>query len=134
MTAPVPPAGLNLTDSIPEPFCAPRLQPLQDYILVRPVERKQSDVLLVVSDEKFNRGVVVAVGSGERMTKRFHEGGNTWRTEETGITREMEVKPGDQIIYGDGALDYMYPRYFEAGVEYRVLQDKDVCMVVESFT
>lgn len=109
----------------------PSLLPLQDYILVRPVKRKQSEVLEVISHEKYGRGVVVAVGPGERMTKRFHEGGNTVRTEETGIVREMDLKPGDFVIYGDGTLDYMYPQYFENGVEYRVLQDKDVCFIAE---
>ncbi len=65
------------------------------------------------------------------MTKRYHEGNNVWRIEETGIVREMEVKLGDFVIYGNGALDYMYPRYYENGVEYRILQDKDVCMVID---
>lgn len=106
-------------------------KPTQDYILVRPIKRKQSQTLEVVSHEKYGRGEVISVGPGERLTKKYNEGGNRWRTEETGIVREMQVKIGDFIIYGDGKLDYMYPKYFENGVEYRILQEKDVCMVTD---
>ena len=109
-------------------------KPLQDYILVYPIKRKQSDALQVFSHEKYGRGVIIAVGPGERLTRKFmesqsREGGNRIRIEETGHIRPMEVSPGDFIIYGDGTLDYMYPIYFEEGIEYRILQDKDICFV-----
>jgi co-chaperonin GroES (HSP10) len=93
-------------------------KPTQDYILVKPIERKKSHVVEVVSYEKYNRGMVVAVGPGERMKRNG---------EETGAIREMCVKPGDFVTYVD--LDHIYPKYFEAGVEYRILQDKDVCFI-----
>lgn len=109
-------------------------RPLQDYILIKPIKRKESDNLQVISHEKYGRGVIIAVGPGERLTRKYmesqsREGGNRVRLEETGKIRPMEVNPGDFIIYGDGTLDYMYPKYFEDGIEYRILQDKDVCVV-----
>jgi co-chaperonin GroES (HSP10) len=94
-------------------------KPTSDYILVKPVERRQSTTLEVISDEKYNRGMVVAVGPGERIKNR--------RGEETGHIRPMVLKPGDFITYVD--LDHIYPKYFEGKDEYRVLQDKDVTFV-----
>jgi co-chaperonin GroES (HSP10) len=75
-------------------------KPTQDYILVKPIERKKSHVVEVVSYEKYNRGMVVAVGPGERMKRNG---------EETGAIREMCVKPGDFVTYVD--LDHIYPKY-----------------------
>jgi co-chaperonin GroES (HSP10) len=95
-------------------------RPLSDYILVRPIPRKQSD-LLWVAPEKFNRGVVLACGPGERLKKK--------NGEETGAIRQMEVKPGDFITYGD--LDWIFPKFDEGGVEYRILQEKDVTFISE---
>lgn len=96
-------------------------KPLEDYILVKPIERKKSAVLEVVSYEKYNRGLVVAVGPGERIKNK--------RGEETGARRRMQLKPGDFVTYVD--LDHIYPKHFDGGVEYRVLQDKDVTFVSE---
>lgn len=109
-------------------------RPFQDYILVKTIKRKQSETLKVISHEKHGRGVIIAAGPGERVTKKYEEsksreGGVRIRTEETGQIHPMDVKPGDFIVYGDGTLDYMYPKHFEDGEEYRILQQKDVCFV-----
>ena len=96
-------------------------KPLEGYILVLPIERKQSDVLWV-TPEKFNRGVVVAAGPGERLKRK--------NGSHTGAIRPMSVKPGDFILYGEG-LDWIYPKYTEDGIEYRICEDKDVCGVVD---
>ncbi len=96
----------------------------QDYLLVRPIERRQSAVLEVVSNEKYTRGLVVAVGPGkERRDSR----GN-W----TGRRKQMDVRPGDWITYGDPERGYdFWPKYTEDGVEYRVLQQGDVAFISE---
>ena len=92
-----------------------------DYILLRPIERKKSSVLEVISYEKYNRGMVVAVGPGERIKNP--------KGEETGAIRPMVLKPGDFVTYVD--LDHIYPKHFDNGVEYRVLQDKDITFISE---
>lgn len=96
-------------------------KPLGDYILVKPLKRLQSKVVEVVSHEKYSRGLVVAVGPGERLKRKSGYG------LETGAIRPMQVKVGDWITYVD--LDHIYPKHFEGGVEYRVLQDKDVTFI-----
>ena len=97
-----------------------KFKPLHDHILVRPVERKQSDTLWTPI-EKFNRGTVVAVGPGERLKKK--------NGAESGTIRPIGVKVGDFITYGD--LDWIFPKYIEDGIEYRILQDKDVTFIVD---
>ena len=99
-------------------------RPTQDYILVRPLKRVQSEIIDVISDEKYTRGLVVAVGPGkERRDKQ----GN-W----LGRRKQMDVKPGDWITYGDPLRGYdLWPRYEEAGIEYRILQQGDICFISE---
>lgn len=87
----------------------------QDYILVRPIKRQQSAVLEVVSHEKLSRGLVIAVGPGKEL--------------KSGDLEPMGVIPGDWVCYVD--LDHIYKKYFEDGVEYRVMQDKDIACVGE---
>lgn len=90
----------------------------QDYILVLPAERKQSDVLHVVSNEKYTQGTVIVVGPGKKDKK--------------GRIRELTVKPGDFITYGDINRGYdFYPTYIEGGVIYRILQEADIAFIVE---
>lgn len=93
-------------------------KPTQDYILVKPVIRKQSDLLQVVSNEKFTQGTVIAVGPGKRDKK--------------GRLRTLTVKPGDFITYGDLTRGYdFYPKYEEDGETYRILQEADICFIAE---
>ena len=100
-----------------------RFRPTQDYILVLPIERKQSETLAVVSGEKNTRGKVVAVGPGKKNPK-------------TGRIKPLDVKVGDVIAFGDGTktLDF-FPSYFEADeagkppVQYRILQEADICFI-----
>lgn len=97
------------------------LRPTQDYIVVLPVERKQSEVLTVISSEKHTQGTVIAVGPGKRDKK--------------GRVRPLTVKPGDFITYGclDRGYDF-YPKYEEDGRIYRVLQEADITFIVEPET
>ena len=94
------------------------MQPTQDYLLVLPVKRKQSDILEVISGEKFTQGTVVAVGPGKYDKKN--------------VLRPLTVKPGDFITYGDIVRGYdFYPKYEKDGVSYRILQEADICFIAE---
>lgn len=95
-----------------------KFRPRDNYILVKPAERKQSASLIVISGEKYTQGIVVAVGPGKKDKK--------------GRIRELTVKPGDFITYGDIRRGYdFYPTYIEGGVIYRVLQEADIAFIVE---
>lgn len=86
------------------------LRPLRDRLLVRPLERKQSEVVLVVNAEKFNLGEVVSIGP-----------------------KVDSVTVGDRIRFGtdDGYLTY--PEWEAAnGEKFLVLQEADVCFVEET--
>ena len=106
------------SSSLLRPDHRPSFRPTQDYILVLPVERRQSAVLEVVSNEKYTQGTVVAVGPGKRSKK--------------GVIQPLTVQPGDFITYGDLDRGYdFYPKYSEHGVTYRVLQEADVCFIAD---
>ncbi len=92
-------------------------RPLRDQILVKPIPWRQSQVLEVVSNERYSRAIVIAVGPGEPLKRNGKF---------TGRLRDMDVKPGDFIVYG---FDHIFPAYTEGGTEYRILQDKDVCFI-----
>lgn len=96
-----------------------RFKPTQDYLLVRPVERKQSEVLQVISSEKYTQGVIEAVGPGKKNKK--------------GQIIPLNVKPGDFITYGCLERGYdFYPKYEESGVIYRILQEADIAFVADA--
>ena len=105
-------------------------KPLSDYVLIKPLKRRQSSTLEVVSREKFSRGLIVACGPGERLHRRIVEGktelGERVRKEEKPGIRPMQVKPGDWVTYVD--LDY-YAKYHEDGIDYVVAQEKDITFI-----
>ena len=92
------------------------LRPTQDYIVVKPIERKLSDVLVVSNSEKHCRGEVVAVGPG-KFDKR-------------GRLQSLAAQVGDIVIFGDGKFDF-YPKYEENSIVYRVIQENDICGVLD---
>ncbi len=99
-------------------------KPQADYILVKPIERPQSSTLTVISSEKYTRGLVVAVGPGKERKNS--------RGELTGKRKQMDVKPGDWITYGDPIRGYdLWPTYSENGVNYKILQQGDICFISE---
>lgn len=95
------------------------LRPLKDRILVKPIERKQSEILEVVGAEKYNVGTVIAVGPGKL---------------EKGRIKPLDVRPGDRVRFGESkantAIDF--PRHSENGIEYLILQEADVCFIEEA--
>jgi chaperonin GroES len=93
------------------------IKPLEDRIVVRPVEAEQVTASgLVIPDtakERPQEAEVVAVGPG--------------RVAENGTRIPVDVKVGDKVIfskYGGTELKYN-------GVEYLVLSARDVLAVVE---
>ena len=91
------------------------IRPLRDHVLVKPIPRKQSNTLIVVSSEKFNIGTVEAVGPG-LITKR-------------GI-QPCCVAVGDQIRYGNG--DYLdWPIIHHEGQEFQMIREADIAGIIE---
>lgn len=89
-------------------------RPTQDYILVRPIERKQSDVITVVSNERHCRGEVLAVGPGKR--------------DKRGRLKPLDTLPGQRIAFGDGNFDF-YPKFYEGNECLRIIQEADICFI-----
>lgn len=84
------------------------LRPLRDRIVVKPLERKQSEVLFVVNAEKYNLGEVVATGP-----------------------KADSVKVGDRVRFGTDEGYLTFPELMENGERFLVLQEADVCFVEE---
>ena len=84
------------------------IRPLRDRVVVQPRVRKLSDIIAVTNNEKFNEGTIVAVGPN--------------------VT---DAKVGDWIKYGNGTyLDW--PVHTMEGQDYQIIQEGDVCAVVET--
>jgi co-chaperonin GroES (HSP10) len=85
------------------------LRPLRDRIVVRPLERKQSEVLAVVSSEKYSIGEIVAAGP-----------------------KADGVRVGERIRFGTDAGYLTYPVWVsENGEKLLVMQQDDICFVEE---
>lgn len=83
------------------------ITPLHDRILVKPIVRVLSDVLIVQNTEKFNEGTVMAIGPKVR-----------------------DVKVGERIKYGNGTyLDW--PVYKIDGEDHQLIQEGDVACVID---
>lgn len=81
--------------------------PLRDRLVVKPQARSLSDIIVVNNKEPFNEGTVVAVGPDVD-----------------------QVQVGDFIKYGNG--DYLnWPTHKFEGQDYQIIQEADVCAVVE---
>ena len=90
------------------------LRPTQDYILVRPIERKVSDILYVVNTEKHCRGEILAVGPGKR--------------DKRGRLRALDSRPGQIVAFGNGDFDF-YPKHYEGNECLRIIQEADVAFI-----
>ena len=74
---------------------------------MRPLERKQSEVIFVVNSEKFNLGEVVAIGP-----------------------KADSVKVGDRVRFGTDEGYLSFPEWHAAnGERFLVLSEQDVCFV-----
>jgi len=91
------------------------IRPLADYLVIRPLIRKQSDVLIVKSYEKQCRGEIVAVGPGKWGKKG---------------RIPLESKVGQTVIFGDGTFDF-YPKIQHEGQDYRLIQEADIVSILD---
>ena len=90
------------------------INPLRDMIAVKQDDEDwEGDIYLPVSggivasqEQRGRKGTVHAIGEG---------------------IDEQQLKLGDRVIYGE----FEYPTYFENGVKYLILRDKDICGVIE---
>ena len=83
------------------------LKPLRDRIVVKPQVRQISDLIYVDNKEPFNEGTIVAIGPDVD-----------------------QVAVGDFIKYGNG--DYLnWPIQRIDGQDYQIIQEADICAVVE---
>jgi len=95
-----------------------KIRPLHDRVIVRREEEEQKTaggILLPGSaQEKPNRGEVVAVGSGRIL--------------DSGETRAVDVKVGDQVVFGQYAGN---DKIDIDGEELIILSETDIKAVVE---
>lgn len=83
------------------------IRPLRDRVVVKPQVRQLSAVIDVENKEKFNQGVIVAIGP------KVHA-----------------VEVGEFIKYGNGTyLDW--PLVDMDGEKYQIIQEADIACVVE---
>jgi chaperonin GroES len=92
------------------------LRPLHDRVLVKRVEESESVVGgIIIPDsvkEKPQQGEVVAAGSGRLL--------------ESGKRVEIDVKPGDRILFGK----YSGSEVKIDGVEYLILREDEILAVI----
>ena len=100
------------------------ITPLQDYIVVKPVQRTRSEVLTVITSET-DQGSwgayadVVAVGPGKPNKK--------------GNAMPLDVRVGERVMYGGDRLGCIkFPKVIENGVEHLLIQEADICFVEDA--
>ena len=84
------------------------IKPLRDRVVVKPQVRNLSEIIYIANKEPFNEGTVVAIGPDVD-----------------------QASVGDFIKYGNG--DYLnWPVHTIDGQDYQIIQEADICAVVES--
>lgn len=97
-----------------------QLRPLYDRVIVKRVEQQRKTASgIVIPDtatEKPEQGEVIAVGQGKQL--------------EDGTLRPLEVKIGEQVLFGK----YAGQTVKLDGVEYLVLREEDILAVIDDQT
>ena len=84
------------------------IKPLRDRVVVKPQVRSLSEIIYINNKEPFNEGTVVAIGPDVD-----------------------QASVGDFIKYGNG--DYLnWPVHNVDGQDYQIIQEADICAVVET--
>lgn len=112
-----------------------RLRPLRDQIILHPLAWRPSAVIEVAGDKRRTlRGVVVAVGPGERVKKYWRDSrGQKCKMGETGQVIPTELCPGDVVEIGGLELDgYRFQSTYLDGQQYVIIQQQDVGFVIEN--
>ena len=82
------------------------IRPMGNKVVVKPLVRQLSSVLIVKNTEPFNEGTVVATGP-----------------------KATEISVNDFIKYGNG--DYLkWPTHNIDGQDYQIISEMDICAVV----
>jgi len=97
-----------------------QLRPLYDRVIVKRVEQQRKTASgIVIPDtatEKPEQGEVIAIGQGKQL--------------EDGTLRPLEVKIGEQVLFGK----YAGQTVKLDGVEYLVLREEDILAVIDDQT
>lgn len=99
-------------------FCAMKLRPLGDRVIVKPVaadEVTKSGIILpdTVDKEKPEQGEIIAVGPGRRL--------------ENGSVQPVAVTVGQKVVF----KKYSPDEFKIDGVEHLILREEDLMAVVE---
>lgn len=92
------------------------LKPRGDRIVVEPIERTASSIIVTVLRERPNIGTIVATGAGT--------------FDKHGRLKPLEVQPGQTIRYGE----FDFPTYTDPASlkRYLIMQEADVAGIVEN--
>jgi co-chaperonin GroES (HSP10) len=99
-----------------------KAQAIKDKIIVRPIERKLSSIIIATNQEVENDGEVVSAGKGKWLSN--------------GQFEVNPVKVGDRVRFGtmnkDRGEEYLkYFPYYEDGQKYLIMSWQDVVGVVQ---
>jgi co-chaperonin GroES (HSP10) len=97
-------------------------KPLHDYLLIRPEKTPEYSQLIVISNDRMNRGTVVAAGPGKWLKRKSGD--------ESGMFLANSIKPGDFVTYTD--LD-IFPKWRErdGAEQFVIIQEADVTFVAD---
>ncbi len=94
-----------------------RIQPLGDRVVVEPLEAEEKTsggiVIPDTAKEKQQKGKVIAVGKG--------------RTSEDGKVTPLEVKTGDQVLFGR----YSGSEIKIGGTDYLIVKEDDILGIIK---
>ncbi|MCM8781159.1 MAG: co-chaperone GroES [Candidatus Omnitrophica bacterium] len=95
-----------------------KIQPLGDYVVVRPLEAEEKTkggiVLPDTAKEKPQQGEVIAVGKGKLL--------------ENGNIQPPEVKVGDKILYGKYSGTEFNTK---DGEEFLIIKEEDILAIIK---
>jgi chaperonin GroES len=93
------------------------IKPLGERVLVKPLEAEEKTaggiILPDMAKEKPSKGEVIAVGKGKLL--------------EDGTIKPLEVKQGDQILYGK----YSGSEITHDGKDYLILREEEILAIVK---
>lgn len=93
------------------------VRPLHDRVMIKKIEERTTASGIVIPDtagEKPQKGTVVAVGPG--------------KTYENGTVRSLDVKVGDEVIFGK----YSGTEIKISGEDFLVMREEDIMGVIKA--
>lgn len=108
------------------------LRPLREKIIVKPLPWTPSSIIEIAGNKRAPlRGVVTAVGPGERVKVRWKNAqGQIYKIGETGQVIPTSIKPGDVVELGGLERDgYQFDQILIGHELHVVCSEKDVCFI-----